>query len=130
MSVKGASDRVEKKVKLLWKTLGILVFVNVVLVEAVADSGGWISLRTDNWYKEYPLPKQVEVLDMDIQITDASGTRIPCLGYVQLDLEMEGKVVGNCGLFIKCVSEMKGVVQGTQLLVMLGINALAELVKG
>ncbi len=63
------------------------------------------------------------------QITDASGTAIPYLGYVLVDLVVEGKVIKNCGLFVKCTVQGGGVVQGTQLTLLLGMNVLAEWVQ-
>ena len=67
---------------------------------------------------------------MDIRITDANGMEIPCLGFVKVDVEVDGRVVKNCGLFVKCSVGKNGVVQGTQLPVLLGMNVLAEVVTG
>lgn len=65
------------------------VSVKWVIVETMADSGAEVGLEAEEWYVKHLFPKQVVVHGMDIQITGADGTGIPCLGYVQIDLEVE-----------------------------------------
>ena len=128
--VGGAADKVSGGVKLFGKTPGIEVFVNEKPVRAMIDSGAEVSLVTDKWYTENLLPHQVVVHGLNLQITDANGRGIPCVGYVQVDLKIEGKVIKDCGLFVKRTHEGGGVVQGTKLPMLLGMNVLAELVEG
>lgn len=117
-------------VKLFGKTPRICVTMEGIQVGAIADSGAEVSLVTEAWYKEWLLPRQVVVHGMDVQVTDAKGTEIPCIGYVRVDLEVEGQLIKDCGLFVKGADQSEGVVQGTKLPVLLGMNVLAELVRG
>lgn len=128
--VGGVANKVDKGVKLFGKTPDIDVLVNERPVRAMLDSGAEVSLVTDKWYAENLLPQQVVVHGVNWQITDANGRRIPCMGYVQVDLRIKGKVIKNCGLFVKSSCEGGGVVQGTKLPLLLGMNVLAELVEG
>ena len=117
------------KVKLFGKTLRIDALVNGVPVSAMADSGAEVSLVTEEWYKQHLLPKQAVIYGMDIRITDANGREIPCLGYVKVDVEIEGKSVKDCGLFVKGGGGGEsGVVQGTTLPVLFGMNVLKGVV--
>jgi len=130
--VGGACERASKEAKgtrLFGKSPVITLNVNGVSVEAMADSGAEVSLVTEEWYINHLLPGRVVLHEANWQITDASGTAIPCLGYVLVDLEVEGKVIRKCGLFVKRTVKAGGVVQGTQLPLLLGMNVLAELVK-
>ncbi len=112
------------KVKLFGKTLRIDALVNGIPVSAMADSGAEVSLVTEEWYKQHLLPKQAVIYGMDIRITDANGREIPCLGYVKVNVEIEGKSVKDCGLFVKGGGGESGVVQGTTLPVLFGMNVL------
>ncbi len=67
--------------------------MNGVPVDAMDDSGAEISLVTEEWYINYLLPGRVVLHEVNWQITDASGTAIPCLGYVLVDLVVEEKVI-------------------------------------
>lgn len=67
---------------------------------------------------------------LNLQITDANGRGKPCLGYVNVDVEVEGEVIKDCGLLVKRTLGGRGVVQGTNLSSLLGMNILAELVEG
>ena len=117
-------------VKLFGKTPGMIVSVDGISVEAMADSGAEVSLVTEWWYTKNLLPKQVAINALNVQITDANGRGISCLGYVQVDLEVEGRVIKDCGLFVKRTIGGGGVVQGTRLPILLGMNVLEELVEG
>lgn len=88
-----SSEEKKRKVKLFGKTLTVEVVVSSVPAGAMADSGAEVSLVTEEWYKRHLLPKEAVIHGMDIRITDANGMEIPCLGYVQVDVEVEGKVV-------------------------------------
>ncbi|XP_063843977.1 uncharacterized protein LOC135090825 [Scylla paramamosain] len=112
------------KVKLFGKTLRIDALVNGIPVSALADSSAEVSLVTEEWYKQHLLPKQAVIYGMDIRITDANGREIPCLGYVKVNVEIEGKSVKDCGLFVKGGGGESGVVQGTTLPVLFGMNVL------
>ena len=112
------------------KTPGMIVFVNGISVEAMVDSGAEMSLVTEEWYTQNLLPKQVVINALNVQITDANGRGITCLGYVQVDLEVEDRVIKDCGLFVKRTLGGGGVVQGTRLPMLLGMNVLEELVEG
>ena len=126
----GLPVKVSKGVKLFGKTPGMIVFVNGISVEAMVDSGAEMSLVTEEWYTQNLLPKQVVINALNVQITDANGRGITCLGYVQVDLEVEDRVIKDCGLFVKRTLGGGGVVQGTRLPMLLGMNVLEELVEG
>lgn len=112
------------KIKLFGKTLRIDVLVAGVPVSAMADSGAEVSLVTEEWYKQHLLPKKTVIYGMDIRITDANGREIPCLGYVKVNVEIDGKIINDCGLFVKGGGGESGVVQGTTLPVLFGMNVL------
>lgn len=126
----GPPDTMSKGVKLFGKTPGMIVTVNGISVETMADSGAEVSLVTEEWYTQNLLPKQVVINALNVKITDANGRRIPCLGYVQVDLEVAGRVIKDCGLFVRRTLRGRGVVKGTRLPILLGMNILAELVQG
>ena len=125
-----SSIQVSEGVKLFGKTPGMILSVNGISVEAMVDSGAEVSLVTEEWYTQNLLPKKVVINTMNVQITDASGRGMPCLGYVQVDLEVEGRVIKGCGLFVKPTLGGGGVVQGTRLPILLGMNVLEDLVAG
>lgn len=63
---------------------------------------------------------------MRVVCTNANGIAIQCLEYMQLNSEVEGKVVSYCVLFVKLTTENGGVAQRTHLLMLLGIIVLVE----
>ena len=119
-----------RDVKLFGQTPRVTVEVQGMQVGAMADSGAEVSMITEAWYQEVLLPMQVALHGTDVQISDANGMEIPCVGYVRVDLRVEEQVIKDCGLFVKRTGGCEGVVQGMQLPVLLGMNVLAELVQG
>lgn len=64
-------------------------------------TGAEVSLVTEEWYTHNLLRKHVVVHALDLQITDANRRGIPCLEYVQVDMEVEDKGIKDFGLFVK-----------------------------
>ena len=126
----GSFVRVSRGFNLFGKATGMILSANGILVEAMADSGAEVNLVTEEWYTENLLPKQVVINTIDVQITDANGRGIPCLGYVQVEFEVESRVIEDCGMFVKHTLGGGGVVQGTKLPILLGMNVLWEVVAG
>ena len=122
--------KMSKGVKLFGKTPGMIVSVNGISVKAMVDSDAEVSLVTEETYTQNLLPKQVVINALNVQITDANGRGITRLGYVQVDLEVEDRVIKDCGLFVKRTLGGGSVVQGTRLPMLLGMNVLEELVEG
>ena len=129
LSVEGSAGKDSSKVKLFGKTPCVAVSVSGISVEVLVDSGAEVSLVTEEWYTQNLLPKQVVIQGLNVLITDANGRKIPCLGYVQVDLEVEGKVIKDCGLMVKRALGGRGVVKGSKLPILLGMNVLEELVE-
>ncbi|KAK3726383.1 hypothetical protein QZH41_005098 [Actinostola sp. cb2023] len=101
-----------------------------VEVECLMDTGSAVSLVTETFYKEKLQPKGEDVQDIGgmLKLTAANGLEIPYIGFIELDVLIEGQTIPKCGILVlkdtPAITEHRKVLPG-----LLGTNVLARVPK-
>ena len=71
-------------------------------VQCVVDTGSMVSFVPEAVYKEVLLPQcgKAKGIGNVLTVRGANGLEIPYLGYLELDVEVEGVVIPGCGILI------------------------------
>lgn len=73
-----------------------------VKVPCLIDTGSMVSTITESHFCQHFEPWAQERLKMCnwLKLTAANGLSIPYLGYLELNVELCGKVIQNCGILV------------------------------
>ncbi|RXN39428.1 Transposon Ty3-I Gag-Pol poly [Labeo rohita] len=73
-----------------------------VLVSCLLDTGSQVSTITEGFFREHLSGNESDVLSTSgwLKITAANGLDIPYLGYMELDVEVMGMTLPECGFLI------------------------------
>lgn len=99
-------------------------------VLCVVDSGSMVSFVTEDFYKKklQPTCGHVKRRKQMLTLRAANGLEIPYVGYLELEIEVDGVKVPNCGLLVlkdtPATSQQRKDVPG-----LLGTNVLAQIPK-
>ncbi len=80
----------------------LVVAMGGVPVSCLVDTGSMVSTITKSGFREYFEPWDQERLKTCqwLQLRAANGLSIPYIGYIELDIELCGKVVPKCGVLV------------------------------
>lgn len=106
----------------------LVVQVGGVSVACLIDTGSMVSTITESYFLKYFEPWGQERLKRCqwLQLRAANGLTIPYLGYIELDVEICGKVMPECGILV--VKDPPGGMC-TQVPGILGMNVLSRCYK-
>ncbi|XP_060719718.1 retrovirus-related Pol polyprotein from transposon 412 [Tachysurus vachellii] len=78
------------------------VLIGGVKVPCLIDTGSMVSTITESWFLEHFESWGQERLKSCqwLRLTAANGLAIPYIGYMELDVELCGKLVSNCGVLV------------------------------
>ena len=73
-----------------------------ILVPCLVDTGSMVSTMTESFFSKNFKPWGQERLQSCqwLQLRAANGLGIPYLGYLELDVELCGKIMSNCGVLV------------------------------
>ncbi len=122
------SDRVDRDgpgLNLMSSCPHLVVAMGGVPVSCLVDTGSMVSTITESGFREYFEPWDQERLKTCqwLQLGAANGLSIPYIGYIELDVELCGKVVPKCGVLV--VRDPPGGI-GAQAPGVLGMNVLGR----
>lgn len=80
----------------------LVVSIGGVLLPCLVDTGSMVSTITESCFRQHFEPLGQEQLRSCqwLQLRAANGLSIPYLGYIELDIELCGQVVSNCGVLV------------------------------
>ena len=99
-------------------------------VLCVVDSGSMVSFVTEDFYKKklQPTCGHVKRRKQMLTLRAANGLEIPYVGYLELEIEVDGVKVPNCGVLVlkdtPATSQQRKDIPG-----LLGTNVLAQIPK-
>ncbi len=97
--------------------------VRGVQVSCLLDTGSQVSTITEAFFREYLFGNESDVLSTSgwLKITAANGLDIPYLGYMELDVEVMGMTLPECGFLI-----VKETPSPSSMAVLIGMNIISK----
>ncbi len=94
-----------------------------VLVSCLLDTGSQVSTITEGFFREHLFGNESDVLSTSgwLKITAANGLDIPYLGYMELDVEVMGMTLPECGFLI-----VKDTPSPSSMAVLIGMNIISK----
>ncbi|RXN06967.1 Retrovirus-related Pol poly from transposon [Labeo rohita] len=94
-----------------------------VLVSCLLDTGSQVSTITEGFFREHLSGNESDVLSTSgwLKITAANGLDIPYLGYMELDVEVMGMTLPECGFLI-----FKETPSSSSMAVLIGMNIISK----
>ncbi|KAL1249465.1 hypothetical protein QQF64_020470 [Cirrhinus molitorella] len=94
-----------------------------VLVSCLLDTGSQVSTITEGFFREHLFGNESDVLSTSgwLKITAANGLDIPYLGYIELDVEVMGMTLPECGFLI-----VKETPSPSSVAVLIGMNIISK----
>ncbi|XP_026064099.1 uncharacterized protein LOC113047063 [Carassius auratus] len=73
-----------------------------VQISCLVDTGSMVSTITESWFRKYFEPWGPDRLKSCqwLQLRAANGLSIPYIGYMELDVELCGQVISECGVLV------------------------------
>ncbi len=94
-----------------------------VLVSCLLDTGSQVSTITEAFFQEHLFGNESDMLSTSswLKITAANGLDIPYLGYMELDVEVMGMTLPECGFLI-----IKETPSPSSMAMLLGMNIISK----
>ncbi|KAI5626698.1 hypothetical protein C0J50_13742 [Silurus asotus] len=115
------------KDRFLERAVGTCPMVDLMIkgvpVSCLLDTGSQVSTITEGFFREHSFGDESDVLATSnwLKITAANGLEIPYLGYMELDVEVMGMVLPECGFLI-----IKGNPCPASVPVLIGMNIISK----
>ena len=100
-----------------------------VEIECLVDNSSMVTLVSEAFYKEKleSVCGRVHGIGRMLTLRGANGLKIPCLGYLELDMQVGGVTIPNCGVLV--LKDTAATVRQQRRPGVLGTNVLAKIPK-
>ena len=93
------------------------------VVQALVDTGSQVSMISEGLFREiFGSEEKVKDVGPLLRITAANGLEVPYVGYIEVDIAVEGRTIAGCGLLVRRDTPATSRVER----VILGMNILRE----